>query len=57
MGLGKSEQDGQMDQNLSLSVQLDQERVTLTGLPFKDRKGLFGGTPTAHGSGPLFMEL
>lgn len=46
-----------MDQNLSLSAQLDQERVTPTGLPFKDRKGLFGGTLIARGSGPLFMEL
>ncbi|KAM3281972.1 hypothetical protein P3S67_027619 [Capsicum chacoense] len=57
MGLGKSEHDGQMDQDLSLSAQLDQERVTLTDLQFKDRKGPFGGTPTARGLGLLFMEL
>ena len=46
-----------MDQNSSLSVRLDQEGVTLIGLLFKDKKGLFGGTPTARGLGLLFMEL
>ena len=57
MVLGKWEQDGQMDQSLLLNARLDQERVTLTGLLFKDKKGLFGGTPTARGLGLLFMEL
>ena len=57
MAFDKWELDGQMDQNLWLSAQLDQEEVTPTGSQFKDNKEHCGGMLTAHGLEPPFMEL
>lgn len=46
-----------MGQSLLPSALSDLEGATHIGSLFEDKKGPYGGTPIAHGSGPLFMEL
>lgn len=46
-----------MDQSSLRSVQLDQERVTPTGLQFQDKKEHYDGMHIVHGLEPLFTVL
>ena len=54
MVLDKWRQHGRMDRSSLHSVQLDQERVTPTGLQFQDKKERCGGMHIVHGLEPLF---